>query len=163
MISSYLKAYIVTAVATLLTSCHRPPDRRLSTFSVANPAASKQLVAGFYSTENGYRWTGPTFTVALPPPNPERPAELTLSLFLPPNEVEQLGPVTITATGSEYQFGRATYDKAGPHDFTFQIPERAFSCTNVLPVTFSLDKYMHPSNGDSRQLGVVVNRISLRN
>jgi hypothetical protein len=68
--SSYVKAYIVTVMGALLTSCHRQPDRRLGSFSVVDPAVSKQLVAG---------------------------------------------------------------------------------------------KYMHPSNGDSRQLGVVVNRISFRN
>jgi hypothetical protein len=159
----YLKTYIVAVLATLLSSCHGPPDRRMRSFSAADPAASKQLVVGFYPSENGYRWTGPTFTVALPADNPAHSAEVTLSLFLPPNEIEQLGPVTITATGSEYQFGRATYDQAGAHDFTVQIPQGALSCTNVLPVTFTLDKYMHPSNGDSRELGVVVNRISLRN
>lgn len=162
--SSYLKACSVTLAAALLASCHRAPDRLVGSFSVSDPAVSKQLVAGFYASENGYRWTGPTFTVALPARNSDTPrrAELTLSLYLPPNEIEQLGPVTITATGSEYQFGKATYDKAGAHDFTVEIPDEAVSCTNVLPVTFSLDKYMHPSNGDARQLGVVVNRISLR-
>lgn len=169
MTSFYLKAFNVTVVATLLlASCHRQSVRRVDSFSVTDPAISKQLVAGFYASENGYRWAGPTFTVALAPPsssNPSTPhaAELTISLYFPSNEIEQLGPVTITATGSEYQFGKATYDKAGLHDFTVEIPEQALACTNVLPVTFSLDKYMHPSNGDARQLGVVVNRISLRN
>ena len=103
----------------------------------------------------------------LPPPpvsaDGQKPAKLTISLYFPPNEIDLIGPVSITATGSEYQFGRAKYDKAGPYDFEVELPPAAFSCTNILPVTYSLDKFMRPSNGDARKLSVVVNRISLRN
>src|SRR5206468_4837346 len=133
---------------------------------VADPAVSKQLVSGFYAVETGFRWAGPSFTFALPPPTigpgPQSPARLTLSLYFPQNEIDQTGPVTITALGSEYEFGKATYDKAGPHDFVVEIPPAAYSCTNLLVVTFSLDKHMRPTNGDARDLGVAVNRISLR-
>ncbi len=134
---------------------------------MGDPTASKQLISGFYGIENGFRWAGPSFTFALAPPGgvgtgPAKPAKLTLSMYFPDTQIARLGPVTITATGSEYEFGKATYDKGGAYDFVVEIPPAAL-CTNVLPVTFSLDKYLHGSNADLRDLGVVVNRVSLRN
>ncbi|MFL6450190.1 MAG: hypothetical protein ACJ746_21300 [Bryobacteraceae bacterium] len=167
MIAVSTRAFVVALFASLFAGCHRPTAWRASSFSITDPTISRQLISGFYASENGWRWAGPTFTFALPPPartgpDPLKPAKLTLSLFFPPNEIDQLGPITITATGSDYQFGKATYDKPGPYDFVVEIPPEAL-CTNVLPVTFSLDKYLHGSNADVRDLGVVVNRISLRN
>jgi len=156
----------VVLFAILLSSCRSRRTHLSSSFSVADPSASKQLISGFYAIETGFRWAGPSFTFALPPPSigpgPQRPAKVTLSIYFPQNEIDQIGPVTITALGSEYQFGKVTYDEAGPHDFEVEIPPAAFSCTNVLLVTFSLDKHMRPTNGDARDLGVAVNRISLR-
>jgi hypothetical protein len=161
------RAVVFVLVTILLSSCRSKKTQLSSSFSVADPSVSKQLIAGFYAIETGFRWAGPSFTVALAPPtlDPERrqPLKLTLSLYFPQNEIDQLGPVTITALGSEYQFGKVTYDKAGPHDFEVEIPPAAFLCTNVLPVTFTLDKHMRPTNGDARDLGVAVNRVSLRN
>lgn len=167
MIFRYTRLRTVLLTTLLLSSCRGKRIALSSSFSVADPSVAKQLISGFYAVETGFRWAGPSFTVALPPPTlgagPHQPVKLTLSLYFPQNEIDQLGPVTITALGSEYQFGRETFDKAGPHDFQVEIPPAAFSCTNVLPVTFSLDKHMRPINGDARDLGVAVNRISLRN
>lgn len=157
------RACFVSLFTLLLGGCHHRTASRVSSFSVADPSAARQLVSGFYEVENGSRWTGPEFTFALPPPGgPPRPAKVAISIYFPPSEIERLGPITITATGSEYQFGKATYDKAGPQEFVVEIPAAAF-CTNVVPVTFSLDKYLHGANSDLRDLGVIVNRISLRN
>ena len=161
------RGYTVALFTVLLSSCHRQTQWRASSFSVADPSVSKQLVRGFYRVESGYRWAGPSFTFALPPParantDAPKPAKLTLSIYFPLTQIDRLGPITSTATGSEYQFGKATYDQPGPYDFAVEIPAAAF-CTNVLPVTFSLDKYLHGSNSYLRDLGVVVNRISLRN
>ena len=154
--------------AAVLSSCHRHTEGRVSSFSVVDPTVSKQLISGFYASENGFRWAGPLFTFVLPPPvhtsgDTAKAAQVTLSLYFPQNEIDQLGPVTITATGLEYQFAKATYDKAGAYDFVVEIPPAAFSCTNLLPLTFSVDKYLHGANGDVRDLAVVVNKISLRN
>lgn len=152
-------------MASLLGSCHRQRESRVGTFSVADPLVSKQLVSGFYSVESGFRWAGPTFTFGLPIPESTggpRTARFVVSLYLPPNELEQLGPVTITATGPEIQFGKVTYDKAGPHDFVVEIPPAFLCCTNVVPVTFSVDKHMRRENGDARDLAVVVTRFDFR-
>jgi len=151
-------------MASVLGSCHRHTEARVGTFSVTDPLASKQLVSGFYPAESGFRWAEPIFTFALPIPEREgvRPATFRVSLYLPPNEIEQLGPVTITATGPELQFGKVTYDKAGSHDFVVEIPPAVLCCTNVLPVTFSVDKYMRRANGDRRDLAVVVTKFDFR-
>src|SRR3954453_17195571 len=107
-------------MASLLGNCHRQRESRVGNFSVTDPLVSNQLISGFYANESTFRWTGPSFTFALPIPEStrkRRSAKLILSLYLPPNEVQLLGPVTVTATGREAQFGKPTYDRAGSYDF----------------------------------------------
>lgn len=133
-------------------------------------STSRQLIFGFYEVEgsgrNQWRWTAPTFAVALRPPasksaQPVRPARLSLELYLPPNEIDQLGPITVHAATSEYELGATTYDKAGAYVFEAEVPARAL-CTNVLPITFAFNKYLHGSSADARDLGAVVTSISLQ-
>jgi hypothetical protein len=90
-----------------------------------------------------------------------RPAKLTVDLYFPPSEMNALGPITLNASSSEHEFGAMTYYEDGPQKFEVEISPEAL-CTNVLPITFSLDKYLPPSRAEARELGMVVTSISLR-
>jgi hypothetical protein len=152
-------------IASLLGSCHRTRESRSGEFSITDPVIARRLTSGFYSRERGFRWAGPNFTFALPVPDDDGrlgSATFTLSLYLPSTQIEQLGPVTITASGPEAQLAKITYDKGGAFVFVVKIPKQAICCTNVYPVTFSVDKYMHGSNSDRRDLAVVVTRFDWR-
>ncbi len=163
--STFLSYAVVILMASFLGSCHRQTESRLGSFSVTDPSIANQLISGFYTNESGFRWAGPTFTFAVPIPKLDHElttATFTLSLYVTPNEIEQLGPVTITATGPEAQFAKATYDKSGAYDLVVKFPRSAICCTNLLPLTFSVDKYMRGSNGDRRDLAVVVTRFKFQ-
>jgi hypothetical protein len=148
-------------------SCHKSSATLKSSIEMSDLTASSQLISGFYElSENRWRWTAPTFTVALAPPlvagqQATRPATLHVQLYFPPAQIDQLGPVTVEAESPGYEYGHVTYKEGGPHEFVVTIPQDAL-CTNLLPVTFSLDKYRPGSKNDARDLGVVVSSIRLQ-
>ena len=133
---------------------------------MADLKITKQLISGFYElSEDGWRWTAPTFSVALNPPNSGanqvlRPAKLTVELYFPQLEIDQLGPITLTAISDGQVFGTTTYTRGGSYLFAASVPAKAL-CTNVLPVTFQLNKFIPASKADPRDLGTVVTSIHL--
>ena len=90
------------------------------------------------------------------------PASLRVQLYFPPEEVHQLGPITVQARSSDYNYGSVTYKEGGPHEFVVTVPAEAL-ITNILPVTFCLNKYLPASKTDPRDLGTVVTSIRLEN
>jgi hypothetical protein len=90
-----------------------------------------------------------------------RPAQLKVQLYFPPTEIAQVGPITLLASADDKELGAITFSEAGPHEFVAVVPA-SILCTNVLPITFSLDKFLPPSPADSRKLGAVVNSVSLQ-
>jgi hypothetical protein len=126
-----------------------------------DPAATGQLTKGFYAVEgqgggNAWRWTGPDFSVALaPPPVARQGARLLLRLYFPETQIQKLGPMTLTAYIDGQPLGSETYAEPGNQDFVRDIPA-CFLQTNVLPVSFSFDRYSPHSAGEARDLGAVV-------
>ena len=165
-----LSAFLIFIFSWLCCSaCHQNKEFwPASSIRVADPAIAKQLIAGFYEvSENRWRWTGPVFEVALKPPRvrrsqdqPLKSAELRVQIYFPEAEINQLGPITMTAQTSGHQYESTIYSKGGSYEFVADIPADAL-CTNVLPITFSLDKYLHASKTDPRDLGVVVTSFTL--
>lgn len=150
------------------TGCRRLPPEPVSTLNVGDPSVAKQLLYGFYEiSDNRWRWTAPLCVVALKPPVfavadgiPSPRVQLIVNLYFPQPEIDQLGPITLTAGNVCGEFGRCTYKQGGTHVFVADVP-RSVLCTNLLPVTLSLDKHLPPSRSDSRDLGMVMNSISL--
>jgi hypothetical protein len=56
--SLFSQSYAIMLAAAVLSSCHRHTEGRVSSFSVVDPTVSKQLISGFYASENGFRWAG---------------------------------------------------------------------------------------------------------
>lgn len=160
---------IAVAASAVMIGCHEPSRSPWPSTSInaADSANSRQLISGFYDiegTETHWRWAGPVFTVALRPPgSPQlmRPAKLSVQLYFPPNEIDQLGPITLRAIADDEELGATTFSEAGPHEFVATVPASSL-CTNVLPITFSLDKFLPRSAADSRDLGAVITSVSLR-
>ena len=150
--------------ALLCASCHKQPVIwQQSHIRVADPLVSRQILYGFYDAAgNDWRWTGPAFSVALKPPivEADKGARLRVQLYFPPAEIKQLGPITLSAETVDYKYNQVTYEEGGPHEFWADVPPAAL-CTNVLPITFFVDKYLKGSKSDSRDLGVVVTSITL--
>jgi hypothetical protein len=122
-----------------------------------------QLISGFYGVEeNKWRWTAKQFTVGLgPPPGAgQRGAKLVVQLYIPDGHVEKLGPVKLRAEAGGKALAPETFDKGGSFTYARDVPAATLD-TNLLPVTFTLDKAMPPSPGDGRELGAVVTAIGL--
>jgi len=127
---------------------------------MGDSATSAQLVSGFYDVEgdagNRWRWAGPDFVVALaPPPTPRQGARLRLRLYFPETQIENLGPMTLTAFVDSKPLDSETFGKPGTYDFVRDVPACALD-TNVVPVRFELDRYSPKTATEGRDLGVVV-------
>lgn len=156
----------IYATSFLLAGCHKQRAWPASELKVADLKARRQLISGFYEVDNTWRWCAPVFSVALNPPDsygerPPVPAKLSVDLYFPQLEIDELGPITLTAFTDGRVLGRTTYEKGGTHLFTATVPAEVLR-TNMLPVVFSLDKFIPASKADPRNLGAVVNSISLK-
>lgn len=130
---------------------------------MADPAHSDQLISGFYSVEKDkWRWTAQKFTVGLgPPPGcAQRGAKLVLNLYIPDNQIEKLGPLTLRAEAAGRSLDSETFTKSGSYTYSRDLPASLVD-TNLVPVNFSFDKASLPSDTDGRELGAVVTGVSL--
>ena len=124
----------------------------LAANDTAHPA---QFLRGFFPVENNaWRWTGKSFAVALKAP--AAPARLTLKFVWPEVSFKQLGGVTISASAGGKPLPPATFNTAGEHEYTAQIPAGAGE------IEFTLDKAVGPSKDDDRVLGLVYMSASVR-
>jgi hypothetical protein len=174
LIESPLPLILLIAAAFLAGSCRRSERARLelteeeppalaSVVHVADPAASAQLLKGFYALEqNSWRWTAGAFSVALRPPAraAERGARLQVSLAIPEVVVQRLGALTLKATVGSAVLPPETYSKPGDHVYSREVPASALAGNSVV-VDFALDKTLAPGGGDERQLGIIVTTIGL--
>lgn len=133
---------------------------------MGDPAISDQLISGFYAVEGGtgddaWRWSGPDFSLALaPPPEAQHGARLVVRLYFPETQIQKLGPMTLTASIDGEPLQPETYSQGGSYEFVRDVPA-CFLDTNVLPVTFSFDRYAPRSETEGRDLGAVVSMAAL--
>lgn len=162
----WLSSAVLVVVA--LTGCKRsahdaqaliqePSGTLLSVVSVSDPAASAQLVRGFYGLEgNTWRWTAKQFEVALKPPAgaADNGAKLSFHFNVPGAIVEKFGPVTLNAALNGMPLAPETYSKPGNYVYSRDVPAAALKSDAVV-VQFSSDKGIAPSAGDQRELALV--------
>lgn len=164
--------FSVTACLFLATlACKRPDPIRLeptieepptvsSVIRMNDPATTGQLVNGFYDLSDGWRWTGPKFTVALkrPPDASFRGATLTLSCTLPQESINALHQITISSRIAGLDLPPETFTTAGDHTYRRDVPASVFT-NDVVTIKFTVDKFIRPPN-DGRALALVVTAIA---
>jgi len=169
---NWLRSAVLVVVA--LTGCKRtthdaqalvqePSGTLLSVVSVSDPAASTQLVRGFYGLEAGaWRWTAKQFEVALKPPAgaADNGAKLSFHLNVPGTIVDKFGPVTLNAALNGMPLAPETYSKPGNYVYARDIPAAALKSDAVV-VQFSSDKGIAPSADDQRELALISVSIAL--
>ena len=156
---------VVLATAVMLFAfqgCNRVAKQRMkSRLKMSDPETGKQLVSGFYALEgNSWRWTARRFVVMFPGcrgADIHRPHSLTLSVFVPAGQIQQLGPLTLNADVNGTVLAGETFREPGVHTYMRSVPEVALE-SNIVPVVFFLDKATSP---DGRELGLVVNNAQL--
>jgi hypothetical protein len=156
---------MVAMVAVALTiGCRHKEKGLASMVNMADPSTANQLVSGFHAVENGaWRWTMRKFSVVLKPPqgSDTNGAMLRFRLFISDDQINRLGPITLSADVDGHQLDPQTFAKPGDYAYSRPVPAGALKASSV-KVNFSLDKAREPDNVDGRQLGVVASLIGLQ-
>jgi hypothetical protein len=135
-----------------------------SMVSMADPSTATQLVSGFHAVEqNAWRWTMKKFSVVVKPPvgSDQKGATLRFKLFVPDDQINRLGPITLSAEINGTPLDPETYSKPGDVVYSRPVPPEALKSSSV-KLNFSLDKAREPDAVDGRQLGVVASVIGLQ-
>jgi hypothetical protein len=128
----------------------------------ADPRAAFQLTKGFHEVENGgWRWSAKDFSAALKPPlgAAQKGAGLVLKFSVVDASLAKLGPMTLTAHVGATACPAQQYAKAGAFEYRCDIPASTIAAVpagTLVPVDFSLDKAIAPTDTDARELGLVV-------
>jgi hypothetical protein len=163
------RATILTTLMALTAlafsaGCRRR-DRGLSSMiNMADPTTAKQLVSGFHAVESGaWRWTMKKFSVVLKPPagSETSGAMLRFRMFISPDQLKNLGPITLSADVDGHQLESQTFTTDGDQLYSRPVPPELLKSSEVR-INFSLDKAREGDNIDGRQLGVVASLIGLQ-
>ncbi len=137
------------------------PAAALTYLDMGAPAAARQLLSGFYPAEqHAWRWSARTFTVVLKAPETARSAGATfeLHLYIPPEQISRLGPLTINGDVNGYPLGAQTFSSQGSFTYQRAIPASAFG-RGVAIATFAFDKAVPSLAGEGRELGAVISSL----
>jgi hypothetical protein len=133
----------------------------VSSLKTGDASRSDQL-EGFHQIESGgWRWTRKEFEITLGSPTlaPRAEARLAVELFIPETQIQNLGPITISARVNRFPLKPEMYSQSGTYTFTRDLQPAMLADSNR--VEFSLDKATAPSAADGRELGIVVVSASI--
>jgi hypothetical protein len=159
---AYLRAFILASVL-MLAGCGAKRVAFTNDLKMSDAASEKQLTAGFYAIEEKrWRWMARRFGVVLqPPPGSERQGgTLRLELYLPDSQLRKLGPITLSAEAEDMPLAPETFMKGGRHSYSRQLPPGLFRDA-LVPVVFTFDKALAPSDKEPRELAAVVSEVSV--
>lgn len=135
-----------------------------SSISVADPAASSQILHGFHAVEgNAWRWSMKTFAVSLSPPAVAAGsgAVLEMDFAMPEAVASRLKEVSIQATIDGKPLPAFRTATQGNQTYRQAVPAALLAGKEAVIVEFTLDKVLEPGMVDSRELGLVISRIGL--
>ena len=151
-------------IVAMLAGCRGKRVGFSSDLKMSDALSERQLIAGFHDLEQKqWRWTSRRFAVVLqPPPGAElHGGTLELHLFIPDSQIQKFGPITLNAEAADMSLAPATFIKGGAHSYARKVAPALFRGA-LLPVVFTYDKALAPSNQENRELAAVVSEISLR-
>jgi|SRR5579871_2568907 len=164
---------VVIPAAILAQACKRKKASQLETVEqsanlvsavqMSDPAASAQLIRGFYPPEaSAWRWTMQNFSVALAPPPgaAQKGAKLNFKFNFPEPIFKKLGTLTLNATVNGLKLPPEMYSMPGNYTYSRDVPASALS-GNAAAVDFACDKVFPPTGDDRRELALVAVSISL--
>ncbi|HLG97262.1 MAG TPA: hypothetical protein VKX49_13205 [Bryobacteraceae bacterium] len=134
-----------------------------SHLSMADTSNAAQLLTGFYAVEaQAWRWAAKNFSVLLRSPSGSvaNGAQLTMRMYLPPVQLQTLGPITLSANLNGYQLPARTFTAPGGYVYSADIPAKLLR-NPLVTANFSLDKAVANMKTDPRELGTVVTEIAL--
>ena len=163
MVPRYLRL-LALSLAVCLAGCKHQPQPFSNDLKMSDASAERQLTAGFHEREQeAWRWTARTFAVVFVPSPVARQsgATLRLQLLIPAQQIQRLGPMTLSAEAGEAPLDPETFTTGGGFAYTRHVPAAAFQHA-VLPVVFSFDKAVAAGRVDGRELAAVVTEVALQ-
>jgi|SRR5947209_12350936 len=154
---------VSVAMAAFSLGCHKV-KAPASFVNVADHRTANQLIFGFYGVEmNAWRWVAHTFCVGLGPPvaAADRTTLLVLRLYIPDSQIAELGPMTLAANIAGESLEPEIFSKSGTYIYSRELPARILE-TNIVPVTFTFDRFLPADAGGGRELAAVVSAIGLQ-
>jgi len=143
-----------------------PSDRKLAVFSskMQTPYVAMNLATpfwqfggGWYSQEEGYRWTAPHASATLTRPRDAREFELIVNIS--PEQIQQTGPIGVAVSLDGAEIGRRKLERNGVQASRWPAPA---STPGQVKVDIDVTPEYRPSNGDARRLGVAVVAFGFR-
>jgi hypothetical protein len=161
--SSVAQIVLALTVAVVFPACHRVAGQA-STFNVADPTRSNQLIYGYYGVEaKPSRWTARKFSFALKPPagSATKGGKLWIRLFVPDLQIRNIGPMTLEASIDGYSLAPQEFTEGGMYVYAAKVPAELLD-TNLVPVHCEFDRAAPPSAADNRELGAVLTEVGLQ-
>lgn len=158
-----MKHFVLTLALLALAGCGESTPDLEERINTADEAFVPQLLSGFYHVEaRSWRWTKPTFAVALKPPRKAtKGAVLLMQYSLPQPALDQLKEVTITASIDGIPLPPEKCTQTGLLDFRRDIPADALAGKSGVKVEFTVSPHLKPTPDDERDLGLIVHNIGL--
>lgn len=122
----------------------------------------EQFSTGLYELQpGGWRWTKPEFSLTLDGPDlPDAPATLSVNVFVPPQVIDKLGPITLDASIGGHAVQPETYSQQGQYTFLRKVPGDWLQ-HGANRFDFHVDKHLGPGPDYPRELGIVATGASL--
>jgi tRNA (mo5U34)-methyltransferase len=114
--------------------------------------ANVELLDGWHeSEETGWRWTAREFGVRV-----RSAGVLEMRVWVAEESIRQLGAITLSASANGIELAPSVFDAPGLATFS-----RRIDAAGTLEVRFRLDKALPAQATDGRELGIIVERISV--
>jgi hypothetical protein len=156
---------ILTSALLMVAGCkrgHRPPETA-STIYAGDPDYAKFFSDGFYNIEaNAWRWTDKQFSVTLnpPPDSTVRGGRLVLHLVVPAPVIQHSQFLELSCSIEGLKLDPQVFAKEGAYTYERDVPADKLRGHEVR-IDFAVDHALPPTTVDSRQLGIIVNKVEL--
>jgi tRNA (mo5U34)-methyltransferase len=153
-----VRDFVSVGNASLSDPVHADRDERAFCLleSCYGRLANLELLAGWHeSEETGWRWTEREFAVRLQAAAGRR--LLTMQVYLPPESLRRLGPVSLRATANGSALPPAIFDEAGLASYVRQLD----AASGGIELRFHADKALMPDEDDTRERALIVVSIEV--
>ena len=118
--------------------------------------ANLELLSGWHESEDtGWRWTERQFAVRLQAAEGRR--ALTMKVYLSPESLRRLGPITLQATANGAPLLPAVFDAAGLATYVRELD----AASGAVDLRFHADKALAPDEDDTRERALIVASIEV--
>jgi 4-amino-4-deoxy-L-arabinose transferase-like glycosyltransferase len=136
-------------------------EEAMDRIDMGDPRFESRLT-GFYPPEEGsFRWTSREFSTRLDVPGLDTiGGQLRVQIYIPENVIQKLGSITLQASIAGHALAPQTWSEPGRYLYRRELDANMFA-PGSLQINFRLNKSIPSSAQDKRELGIVVQAISI--